>query len=211
MSYPNPQSLEVEHHGLHVQLERVIQTGGEVGAAASAVADRLHAHFVGEERYALPPLALLPLFDPLLESWSRRRLGQFGMNQDDVDRAMRELGKFLAANGPTKRPVLMEHLRTSGFELEQEHARLDRHALRLVRAVAMQRVRHGQRLETLQASLRGLDPQQVLTRGYAWLTDETGRVVQTVAQLRPGARVGAVLADGDALLQVDEVHPRPRT
>jgi hypothetical protein len=60
MSYPNPQSLEVEHQGLHVQLERVIQAGGEVGMAASAVADVLHAHFVGEERYALPPLALLP-------------------------------------------------------------------------------------------------------------------------------------------------------
>jgi exodeoxyribonuclease VII large subunit len=94
--------------------------------------------------------------------------------------------------------------------LEQEHARLDRHALRLVRAAALQRMRHGQRLETLQASLRGLDPQQVLTRGYAWLTDASGRVVQTVAQLEPGARVGAVLADGEALLQVDEVHPRTR-
>jgi len=95
--------------------------------------------------------------------------------------------------------------------LEHEHARLDRHALRLVRAAALQRVRHGQRLETLQVGLRGLDPQQVLTRGYAWLTDASGRVVQSVAQLSPGARVGAVLADGDAQLQVDEVHSRART
>jgi hypothetical protein len=53
-------ALEVEHHELHVQLERVIHTGGEVGAAAVRVAEALHAHFGGEERYAMPPLALLP-------------------------------------------------------------------------------------------------------------------------------------------------------
>jgi hypothetical protein len=53
-------ALEVEHQDLHAQLERVIQAGGEVGASATRVAEALHAHFVGEERYALPPLALLP-------------------------------------------------------------------------------------------------------------------------------------------------------
>jgi hypothetical protein len=53
-------ALESEHQELHVQLDRAIQAGGEVGAAATAVAELLHAHFVGEERYALPPLGLLP-------------------------------------------------------------------------------------------------------------------------------------------------------
>jgi hypothetical protein len=53
-------ALENEHQEIHVQLEQAIGAGGEVGAAATAVAKLLHAHFVGEERYALPPLALLP-------------------------------------------------------------------------------------------------------------------------------------------------------
>lgn len=53
-------ALENEHQELHEQLELAIQAGGEVGAAARTVAERLHAHFVGEERYAVPPLALLP-------------------------------------------------------------------------------------------------------------------------------------------------------
>ena len=53
-------ALEVEHDELHVQLERVMQSGGAVGAAATRVAEALHAHFGGEERYAMPPLALLP-------------------------------------------------------------------------------------------------------------------------------------------------------
>jgi hypothetical protein len=60
MNSKTPTDLEAEHNELHRQLERVIQSGGEVGAAATRVADALHAHFVGEERYALPPLALLP-------------------------------------------------------------------------------------------------------------------------------------------------------
>ena len=64
---------------------------------------------------------LLPLFDPILEAWSRRRLEQFDMKQAAVDRALEEWRKFLAANGPTKRPLLMDHLRSRGFELAQEH------------------------------------------------------------------------------------------
>lgn len=53
-------ALEAEHNELHVQLERVIQLGGAVGAAATRVAEALHAHFGSEERHAMPPLALLP-------------------------------------------------------------------------------------------------------------------------------------------------------
>jgi hypothetical protein len=60
MSEQRITALEAEHHELHVQLERVIQSGGDVGAAATRVAEALHAHFGGEERYAMPPLALLP-------------------------------------------------------------------------------------------------------------------------------------------------------
>ncbi len=60
MSEQRVSALEVEHNELHVQLERVIRSGGDVGAAATRVAEALHAHFGGEERYAMPPLALLP-------------------------------------------------------------------------------------------------------------------------------------------------------
>ncbi len=56
----NPAALEAEHNELHLRLERAIGVGGEVGAAATRVAEALHAHFEGEERYAMPPLALLP-------------------------------------------------------------------------------------------------------------------------------------------------------
>jgi hypothetical protein len=64
---------------------------------------------------------LFPLYDGGLESWSRRRLATFGMETAAVDRAMTEWRKVLTANGPMKRPKLMEHLRSRGFELEQQH------------------------------------------------------------------------------------------
>jgi exodeoxyribonuclease VII large subunit len=92
--------------------------------------------------------------------------------------------------------------------LERQQARLDRQALRLVRAAAMQRARAQRTLETLQARLHGVDPAHVLARGYAWLADERGQVVQSVRQLAPGDGLNATLADGSAGLQVTAVRPR---
>lgn len=39
---------------------RATEEPGEIGAAAREVARILHAHFVSEEEFALPPLGLLP-------------------------------------------------------------------------------------------------------------------------------------------------------
>jgi hypothetical protein len=64
---------------------------------------------------------LFPLYDPLLESWSRRRLDQLGMKAGVVDRALAEWRKALAANGPMKRPALIELLRSRDFKLAPEH------------------------------------------------------------------------------------------
>lgn len=91
--------------------------------------------------------------------------------------------------------------------LAQQHAAGDRLALRLARASAMQRQRHAQRIGTLEARLSGLDPRGVLSRGYAWLSVASGRVVQGVAQLAPGDAVRATMADGEADLRVLGVRP----
>lgn len=91
--------------------------------------------------------------------------------------------------------------------LEQQHARLDRLALRLVRGLALQRERAAQRIETLQVRLDGLDPHHVLARGYAWLADQRGTVVQSVRQLSPGRALDATLADGRAGLVVTRIDP----
>jgi len=56
-----PKALRIEHEGLHSELVEATNASGKTGAAAKAVAEVLHAHFVEEEEYALPPLGLLSL------------------------------------------------------------------------------------------------------------------------------------------------------
>ena len=51
-----------------------------------------------------------------------------------------------------------------------------------------------------------MDPQRVLQRGYALLTDPDGQAVTSVRQARPGDALRATLADG--VLDVTVGQPR---
>ena len=59
MKFETPQSMKLEHKELHAELEKATKEPGEIGKAANKVAKVLHAHFVSEEEYAMPPLSLL--------------------------------------------------------------------------------------------------------------------------------------------------------
>lgn len=59
MKFDIPKALKAEHDELHEALVRATKAGGRTGEAAKQVAKVLHGHFVKEEEYALPPLALL--------------------------------------------------------------------------------------------------------------------------------------------------------
>ena len=52
-------------------------------------------------------------------------------------------------------------------------------------------------LERAELRLGLLDPQLVLGRGYAWLTDADRRPISSVRQIQPGQLVRATLADGE--------------
>ena len=65
------------------------------------------------------------------------------------------------------------------------------------------------RLDTLAARLSALDPSRVLARGYAWLADEQGAPVQSVARLACGQSLRAVLHDGSAQVVVQRVEGDP--
>jgi hypothetical protein len=54
-----PESIQAEHEAIHEALVAATQVSGEVGRAATALAEVLHPHFVREEQIALPPLGLL--------------------------------------------------------------------------------------------------------------------------------------------------------
>ena len=59
MRFEIPTAMKAEHDELHSELVHATKAGGQTGEAAKAVAKVLHAHFVKEEEYALPPLGLL--------------------------------------------------------------------------------------------------------------------------------------------------------
>jgi len=54
-----PAPLRAEHEELHARLAAATREPGAMGQAAREVARLLHPHFVREEEFALPPLALL--------------------------------------------------------------------------------------------------------------------------------------------------------
>jgi len=95
--------------------------------------------------------------------------------------------------------------------LERQQQRQTVLASRWMQAARQLRLRAVQRLDVLVARLGALDPQRVLSRGYAWLGDAEGRALTSVNQLQPGQTVKARLADGRIEAQVIGIEPdKPR-
>ena len=65
-----------------------------------------------------------------------------------------------------------------------------------------------QSMERVVASLAALNPLSVLSRGYALVQTEEGRVIPAAAELSVGDRVSLRFADGTAKVAVEEVEER---
>jgi exodeoxyribonuclease VII large subunit len=94
------------------------------------------------------------------------------------------------------------------------HTRLGRAAVPLDlldqrRAAALSRLleRRADALSAFEQRLTSVHPQQVLSRGFAWLQAPDGQPLTRVRQLAPGQPVRAVLADGAVDADVRAVHP----
>jgi hypothetical protein len=59
MEFIIPIPMKLEHDELHAELFKETKEGGKIGEAAKVIAGVLHSHFVKEEEYAIPPLAIL--------------------------------------------------------------------------------------------------------------------------------------------------------
>jgi exodeoxyribonuclease VII large subunit len=82
--------------------------------------------------------------------------------------------------------------------------RLERQQDRLAFSRGQQTQQRSERLERLALRLSSLDPQRVLERGYAWLSDEKGQALTQAAQFQPGQSVQATLSDGVVSLMVKD-------
>ena len=92
--------------------------------------------------------------------------------------------------------------------LERSHTEWDRCVDRLSQATQWRLQRERDRLDRAALALQALDPHAVLQRGYAWLTDETGRAVTRAGALHAGQAVQATLADGTVDLTVSQQPSR---
>ncbi len=90
MNYEIPLPLRQEHDQLHAQLHNATQAGGEVGDAAKTLAKLMHPHFVKEDEFALPPLALL--HSPAQGAFTAEMAGVLKL----TDRLVAELPTMLA-------------------------------------------------------------------------------------------------------------------
>jgi hypothetical protein len=61
---------------------------------------------------------LVPLFEPAMLTTSRRRLGQLGMDEPTVERALRAIRRILENDGPLPREVLSERIKGKGVPLD---------------------------------------------------------------------------------------------
>lgn len=108
-----------------------------------------------------------------------------------------------AAEVPQRLAARLE--RAQGVQRERAAVRLQAWAQRLQRAQDVRRQRLGLELQGVEARLSALDPHRVLSRGYAWVTDEAGSPIVCARGLEPGQQVQAVWSDGRALAQVQQV------
>ena len=77
----------------------------------------------------------------------------------------------------------------------------------LERALGQTIQNNQQRIHRAQLRLGLLDPRLVLQRGFAWLSDEKGQAVSSIAQAKVGQPVRATLADGVVDLTVSSKSP----
>lgn len=96
------------------------------------------------------------------------------------------------------------HRLQSGAEraLSAEGHKLERLDDRVGFNRGQQLAQRSQRLARVALRLNAIDPQRVLDRGYAWLSDADGQALTHAAQFQTGQEVQATLADGKVSLRV---------
>jgi hypothetical protein len=63
---------------------------------------------------------ILPLFEPVMEKWQRRRLVQLGLAPGDDDKALEVIERALVAEGPLSRNEARKRVVSAGIELNQQ-------------------------------------------------------------------------------------------
>ncbi|AWI53541.1 exodeoxyribonuclease VII large subunit [Aquabacterium olei] len=165
------------------------------------------AELVARDRAAA--LAALEGLAALLHHRVRRRLDGHAQR---LDRAAARLARpGVALHEAHRGLALLSHRLAAAGERRTQRARqtLPTLAHRLARAMARGTERAEHTLSAAEGRLEALNPRRVLERGFAWLSDDAGHPLASVAEVAVGATVRGVLADGVLQLHVNGVEAAP--
>ena len=98
------------------------------------------------------------------------------------------------------------HQRMASHTQACQHNLVNKKA-QLERALGQTIQNNQQRIHRAQLRLGLLDPKLVLQRGFAWISDDKGQAVSSIAQAKVGQPVRATLADGVVDLTVSSKSP----
>ena len=147
-------------------------------------------------------LANLQLWGGAIQTLAHRHLDT---QEQRLDRAQARLGRPSEALSSEKMQLLRLQQRLSQTlqtRSQRCHNELATLASGLARGVQQTPVTARERLQRAALRLELLDPKLVLQRGFAWLSDEQGQAVSSVAQTAEGQALQATLADGVVDLRV---------
>lgn len=139
-------------------------------------------------------------------------LGEIDQRAQRLDQLGQRLGRPSSrVHGSRQRLLAIEHRLQRGLALTAQAHSNRVHALEKALPVALGRavMQQRQRLERSGAALSLLDPQWVLERGYALLTDARGALVTRAGQASVGDAIRARLVDGDLSLAVLAANKAP--
>lgn len=106
--------------------------------------------------------------------------------------------------------------RLEAFRPAAIHARraatLDALELRFAAAMRQSILRSGLRLDADTRQLEAVGPGSVLRRGFSYTTLDSGQILKTPSDVRPGDKIRTVLADGEvrSTVEGDGAKPTPR-
>ena len=130
---------------------------------------------------------------------------QLDTQEQRLDRAQARLGRPSEALSSEKMQLLRLQQRLSQAvqtRSQRCHNELATLTSSLARGVQQTPASARERLQRAALRLELLDPKLVLQRGFAWLSDDKGQAISSVAQTREGQALQATLADGVVDLRV---------
>lgn len=135
-----------------------------------------------------------------------RRLQDRAQRLDQLELALRRRLRQALQNRSQRLQALSQrlHLRHPRAGVEQACRQLEALGKRLERVQRVQLERMHQRFAGASRALESVSPLATVSRGYAILAHEDGRLIRQVAEVRRGERVNARLADGRLQLEVCE-------